>query len=654
MKYREQFNRWILEQLTDPALRKLVQERMKQASSEVLVMEVGEERDSQECLLSDWHEAAGQARIAPSEYEAVRYRIDRHVYRPDGYWLERLYTQNLFYEAQTEQLTKQSGLLFEHLAQFINALLYEKKHRRRWEDEAEARWNEVLLNLPDLERLYREAQRAVRCHYTGGSPVEAFGSVYWRRRLGEMRMEAVVGLAKRVLADLPKMDAATRSALGYTESGFKVVWWDPRGELRQEISYTPKQLSRYAPELRQKTFFWHYPCLVKRALHQYDRVCDVLERVLREGRIAWRNLSMKRYLQRLTEGQLQTDRVQRYHFSDVLLRLSEQSVRRSIGGMPLLREENLRLELKRRLPTPIEQAVLDSLGHEKIAPLTSEEVFFLEKELRNGRAILDAWARAQEMPSEKWILLFNEHTAKEAFRILQCRMPLSANSLRRLCFYLEAVVKGCMSKAHRSEMNRLIHPSQQAALSLLYKQGEMLTDPSRANWASELSGKLEELAQPRLRRVHLDRTRVIASRLALEKTVSLVERFIEAVPEDVSEKPERAAAIPKACEKEDRKDREQELTKEQRGLLAQILLQMEQGAGGVDGAWAREWAWNRGRSIEAEIAEINERLFERLGAELLFWVEGRLAIDPSDAAWVSEELSPEETEGVRHEVWQHK
>ncbi len=650
MKYKEQFNRWILEQLTDPSLRKIVQERMKQASAEVIVTEVGAESG----VLPDACDTA-QGGAAPWESEAVQRWIDRHAYRPDGYWLERLFTHNLFYEAQTEQLTKQSGLLFEHLAQFINALFYERKHQREW-DESEARWNEVLLDLPTLERLYREAQRAVRSHYAGdGSPVEPFRSGYWGRRLGETRMEAVAGLAERVLAGLPQMDAATQSALGYTENGFKITWWDPCGALRQEVSYTPKQLARYAPELRQKTFFWSYPCLVKRALCQYDRVCDTLENELREGRIPWRNLSMKRYLQRLTGGMMRADRAQRYHFSDVLLRLCEQSVRRSIGGMPLLREESLRLELKRRLPTPIEQAVLDCLEHESIPPLSAAEVFLLEKGLRNGRAILTAWVRTQARTPEKWILLFNGCTAKDALRILQGMAPLSADSLQRLCFYLEAAVKGSVSKAHRSEMNRLIHPSQQAAFALLCKQGALLTDASRTNWASELSEKLEALAKPRLRRVHLDRTRVVASRLALEKTVSLIERFVDAAPEDLSGKATgEAAAAQSELGKEERADREQGLTSAQKELLAQILLQMKQGAGGVDEAWACQWARSRGRSIEAEIADLNEQLFEELGVELLFWTEGQLAFDPSDAAWVKEQLSPEKTEGVRDEVRQHK
>ncbi len=700
----DEFNKWLLSQLKDPELLERAKQRMKKSVvwdvSDVEGSTIAEEEDvispsPVSGQVTPKNREEGNKRQTPEE--SANFYIEKRTYEPDGFWLEKLFpNRNNHFNEEESLINTGTKLVYEHMASFANMLAYHKRNPWKLIGEEEAQFEGVFLSPVLLQRLYYYSRDLVLTHYNPDEVGSTSSSYlhYFNHAFGQVRTNALVNLGNRLLETLPEIDAQTYEYFGYTALGEKRVWWDREGTIRRQHPVTEKQMNRFQVEPLRMTFIWAIEPLKIRILAMYDRVCDYLEELIQQGDENWRNLTMKRYITSVVSGDRHHNNPKRYDLMGILLRRCEIKVRDAIEGFPQLSVSDDEEELQRRLPQVVREPLKAMMENYVVPDLNVDDLALICNETRYGVKVANAWLDERKVSDRELLSLLDQLDEKTANRILVHQSNRLSDNLQRLNIFLQWRKNHKLVKIQKYDVSKLFNDSQNSRLedwiqtepfpeglsefrTKFLKEEEVKRSLFRkenigkklfANglWASYVALILQALQEPRFRKVKLDFDKVNASRVSLAKTVQLVDDFMKKYEDETGEEEKQKESLlaseqsetelPVAAEEvetvgeivqeeeevevseSDEEATENLWTSEERALLLALL----ESEGGVSRADLATFAKEAGLPETVFIGQINNKAFDDIGAELLFFEDGHLIVDDWDRDWLRESLETEE------------
>lgn len=710
----DQFRDWLLSQLKDSRLIERAKNRMEGA------FDISSLQGSSVEKPEDTPESAPEPEPPLEEAD----EFSERTYEPDGFWIGRAEEMGVWlYRPAEKSLAEYSDAIFEHLASYANRLKYEEL-KREPVSEAEARFEGPRLLPKQYRYLYELARQVVYERYRSSSPMGArfYGRDALLEHLRVADAKRLERLAKRLADKLPDPTPEIYRYFGLTENGLERLWWDETGEVRSGRSFTELQLRRFSFAPAKITFLWKYPFLAERILACYDGLCAVAAEGAADRSVAWKNLGMRRFLTSVFgEGRKEGYSSVRYEeLVEAMYRLAEERVRELFPGFPKLNIERELLVLRRRLPAQVERTMLERLeSFDYPDPRPAELAGFCAL-YRSGAAICAGFL--ENHPKEDWLELLNRVDEETARKLLVKGGASLPGELVLLRVFLKQRESGKLTKKEEKELAKRVHPSQQKSFQRLAKVSEFpdgseeflsaflrilartkgmgaegernIPRGRKRKWAEDLLACLEYLKYPRVRKIELNRDKIRSSRKQLDRTVRLVEEFLDeteapspSAAEAFEKNDEARASEPGFGELEDlgeqggdgRHDAGRSPHEPPKAPFLEALpdaaedlasdAEDAEAAGDADAAVAaaESPAWSEHEkklllalrdagdeglgpeeiralgipdfAIGSMVFAINDKAYDDLETELILEEDGRWTADPSDIGWICERLS---------------
>lgn len=493
----DDFSTWMLAQLHDPKLKEKAKARMAQSPVA--------------------QSSATQSPVTRSPSTQQRF-IQVAKPHEEGFWKAQL-LRDAPHTAKpsTKQLQQQIDGLFEQTAEKAYAL---RLARGGAEEDGEM---PPVDRLPSylLGRLYVLTEDIVCAHHRGSTLSGYSEDAYLSFALGAKGKNTLVTFLNRAAEHLPPADEETLRHFGLDAKGRPILWWDPEGVIRDHHPVSRKTVRRLQEKPAQLSKVWLLPPLVIRILFLYNAAMDVIESAERDDSIRWNNRMMRDYLFAMAGGSVAINPYS-YTIVDSLLRLAEERVRVEIAGIAPIQTERDRREVARRLPKPLEEAVMKAIRETSLPPITEEDFRLLPAEEKLSLRLRQKWIflLADE---DKQVAVLDEMGEKEIHALLTrrgCPESKSPALLRLQRFF--ALRRKKEDAITASAIREIVDPSWEEELR------ERLQNLSERtpHWVSELSKQLTAWQSPKVRTLRLNRSRIHEAKKELAQTVAMVDRLL--------------------------------------------------------------------------------------------------------------------------------